>query len=51
MPKPHKTTQNHILAAFPSAEDDRLSPQLELIGMPLGEVLYESGGRLEHVYC
>ena len=50
MSKPHNTTQNHILAAFPSAEYDRVSPHLELIEMPLGEVLYESGGQLQHVY-
>jgi CRP-like cAMP-binding protein len=29
---------------------ERLSPHLELIPMPLGEVLYESGGKLHHVY-
>lgn len=50
MSTPHNTTQNHILAAFPSAEYERLLPHLELIPMPLGEVLYESGGRLQHVY-
>lgn len=50
MPKPHDTTQNHILAAFPAAEYERLSRDLELIEMPLGEVLYESGGQLQHVY-
>jgi CRP-like cAMP-binding protein len=47
---PHNTTQNHILAAFPITEYDRLLPHLELIEMPLGEVLYESGGQLQHVY-
>ena len=46
----HCTTQNHLLAAFPTAEYDRLAPHLELIAMPLGEVLCESGGRLEYVY-
>jgi CRP-like cAMP-binding protein len=50
MSKLHNTTQNHILAAFPAAEYDRVSPHLELIEMPLGEVLYESGGQLQHVY-
>lgn len=50
MSTPHNTTQNHILAAFPSAEYERLLAHLELIPMPLGEVLYESGGRLQHVY-
>jgi CRP-like cAMP-binding protein len=46
----HATTQNHILAAFPAEEYDRVAPHLELVEMPLGEVLCESGGRLEHVY-
>ncbi len=42
--------QNHILAALPDEEFARLSPHLELVAMPLGEVLYESGGRLSHIY-
>jgi CRP-like cAMP-binding protein len=43
-------TQNHLLAAMPAAAFERVSPHLELVEMPLGEVLYESGGQLEHVY-
>ncbi len=50
MKTPHATTQNHILAAFPAAEYDRLSAHLELVAMPLGEVLCESGDQLQHVY-
>jgi CRP-like cAMP-binding protein len=50
MSPPHSTAQNHILAAFPAEEYERLAPHLELVAMPLGEVLYESGGRLQHVY-
>ncbi|HUR88063.1 MAG TPA: Crp/Fnr family transcriptional regulator, partial [Ramlibacter sp.] len=46
----HATTQNHLLAALPAPEYDRLSADLELIEMPLGEVLSESGGRMRHVY-
>ena len=46
----HCTTQNHLLAAFPAAEYDRLAAHLELVAMPLGQVLCESGGRLEYVY-
>ena len=42
--------QNHLLSALPREEFERLSPHLELTPMPLGEVLYESGGRLQHVY-
>ena len=50
MPTPHSPNQNHLLAALPAAEFERLLPQLELVPMPLGEALYESGGRLNHVY-
>jgi CRP-like cAMP-binding protein len=43
-------TDNHLLAALPDAEWHRWSPQLERVEMPLGQVLYESGGTLSHVY-
>lgn len=46
-PDPKK---NHLLAALPSAEWQRLTGELELVEMPLGQVLYESGGTLKHVY-
>jgi CRP-like cAMP-binding protein len=42
--------QNHLLAALLDAEFDRLSPHLELIPMKLGDVLYESGDKLQYVY-
>jgi CRP-like cAMP-binding protein len=42
--------QNHLLAAFPAAERERLFPQLQLVAMPLGEVLYEPGDVLRHVF-
>jgi len=42
--------QNQILAALPAADYERLLPQLELVEMPLGHSLYESGGHLNHVY-
>jgi CRP-like cAMP-binding protein len=35
---------------LPPAERERLYPHLELIAMPLGRVLYESGDTLLHVY-
>ena len=41
---------NHLLAALPDAERQRWLPQLEFVEMPLGQVLYESGGTLTHVY-
>ena len=50
MPTTHSPNQNHLLAALPPAEFERLLPHLELVPMPLGEALYESGGKLQHVY-
>lgn len=41
---------NHLLAALPLAERGRWLPQLEWVEMPLGQVLYESGRTLSHVY-
>jgi CRP-like cAMP-binding protein len=46
----HDPKQNHLLAALPTSEFERLAPQLELVPLKLGEVLYESGGQLKHVY-
>ena len=43
-------TENHLLAALPDAEAQRWLPHLERVEMPLGQVLYESGGTLSHVY-
>ncbi|WP_349743037.1 Crp/Fnr family transcriptional regulator [Roseateles cavernae] len=41
---------NRLLAALPEAEWLRWQPLLEAVELPLGEVLYESGGTLSHVY-
>jgi CRP-like cAMP-binding protein len=41
---------NHLLAALPAADFKRLLPHLKLVPLPLGEVLYESGIMLRHVY-
>lgn len=46
----HDPNQNHLLAAMLDSEFERLSPHLELIPMKLGDVLYESGGKLQHAY-
>jgi CRP-like cAMP-binding protein len=43
-------SQNHLLGALPPAEAQRWLPLLESVDMPLGSVLYESGGTLSHVY-
>jgi CRP-like cAMP-binding protein len=41
---------NQLLAALPDAEWKRWRTHLEVVEMPLGQVLYESGGTLTHVY-
>ena len=43
-------TLNQLIAALPFAERERWLPQLEWVEMPLGQVLYESGSVLTHVY-
>jgi CRP-like cAMP-binding protein len=50
MDTPHTPKQNHILAALPAEDYARLLPDLELIPMPLGWAIYESGGRLGYLY-
>jgi CRP-like cAMP-binding protein len=49
-PDQHFPRENHLLAALPQAEFDRIVPSLELVSLTLGEVLHESGGRMEHIY-
>jgi len=46
----HEPQQNQLLAALSVAERERIFPQLRLVPMPLGKVLYESGDLLRHVY-
>ncbi|MGK2913238.1 MAG: Crp/Fnr family transcriptional regulator [Porticoccaceae bacterium] len=50
MPSPHDPRQNHLLVALPTDEYARLLPHLELVPMPLGQVLYESGTSMRHVF-
>lgn len=42
--------KNRLLAALPAADYGRLLPALESVSLPLGLVLYESGGVLDYVY-
>jgi hypothetical protein len=46
----HEPKQNHFLNALLPAARERWYPHLELVAMPLGKVLYESGDVLRHVY-
>ena len=50
MPGSHDPQQNYLLASLSAAERERLYPHLQLVAMPLGKVLYESGNVLRHVY-
>jgi len=47
---PPDPRQNRLLAAMPKAALHRWAPDLESVDMQLGQVLYESGGTLSHVY-
>jgi CRP-like cAMP-binding protein len=42
--------ENHLLGSLSVDVQDRLFPYLELVPLPLGKVVYESGGTLRHVY-
>ena len=46
----HYPRQNHLLGALSAAEYERLIPHLELVPMPLGDVLYESRDELRYSY-
>lgn len=46
----HSPRQNHLLAALDTADYERLLPDLELVPLPQGKTIYETGTRREHVY-
>ena len=50
MTPPDDPKINHLLAALPAEEWARWLPQLEYVAMSLGDVIYESGRTLSHVY-
>jgi len=41
---------NYLLAALPSDERERIAPHLSRVSMQLGQVVYESGDHLSHIY-
>lgn len=45
-----KHNRNHLLAALPPQDFKRLLPALELVVMPLGEMVYEPGRHMYHAY-
>ncbi|MGA4475970.1 Crp/Fnr family transcriptional regulator [Ectopseudomonas chengduensis] len=50
MHESHQPQQNHLLAALTAEVRQRLFTHLELVPLPLGKVLYESGDTMRHVY-
>jgi len=46
----HQPQDNYLFAALPAEARERVFPHLEFMEMPLGHVLYESGGSLQYVY-
>jgi CRP-like cAMP-binding protein len=46
----HRPQQNALLAALSAAECERLANDLELVPLALGQVLYEAGQTMSHVY-
>jgi len=50
VPDTRTPQQNHLLEALSDLERERILPHLQLVPMPLGKVLYESGDVLRHVY-
>jgi CRP-like cAMP-binding protein len=50
MPPALNPKQNRLLAALPAEEFQRFAARLEPVALPLGQMLYEPGGQLEHAY-
>ncbi len=48
--KSHSPLENKLLAALPAADYARLLPNLELVPLPLGWAVYESGGPQGYVF-
>lgn len=46
----HDPRQNHLLAALPKTDYERIAAELEPVVMLLGDVLYESGTQMRYVY-
>jgi CRP-like cAMP-binding protein len=48
--RPTEPVANRLLAALPRDEYERLLPSLQQVSFSLGEVVYEFGGQLDHVF-
>ena len=47
---PTNALENHLLAALPADDFSRVQSKLESVSFKLGEVLYESGDKMDYVY-
>lgn len=47
---PNDPLKNHLFAALPAAEFGRVKSKLEPVSLKLGEVLYESGDKIDYAY-
>ena len=50
MPALRSHDENRLLANLPAVDLGRLAAQLELVTLPLGEMLYEPGEQLQYAY-
>jgi len=50
MSLPVTHNQNYLLAALPAADLALLSPHLELVPLPLGQMLFEPGSQMRHAF-
>ena len=46
----HAPTQNHLLAALPLVDYERLLPELEPVALPLGRTIHKSGDLDKYLY-
>ncbi len=46
----HGRYENRLLSELPDEEYERLVPGLQPVTFPLGEIVYESGGRVDYVH-
>lgn len=46
----HSPRENHLLATLNTAVYERLLPDLELVPLPQGKTIYETGAKRRHVY-
>jgi len=47
---PRPQSENHILAALPAEDYERLSPHLESVELHHSQILYKAGGSMDYVY-